>query len=142
VLRYLLDEKPDKKHLLVAIGRMAPFAILICWFVISRLTPQVKVFLETVGRLQPFEGAPAWSPMYHAGTWLLFAAVASAICHGRLHSFGAEWRAAWKTGRLAVLTIILFSMMAEVLSGSGIAGGLAAGMFTGFGRWAVIVTPF
>src|SRR5438045_6729797 len=32
--------------------------------------------------------------------------------------------------------------MAEVLSGSGIASAVAAGMFTVLGQWAVVVTPF
>ena len=45
-----------------------------------------------------------------------------------------EIKAVWKTGRLAVLTIIIFSMMAELLSASGIADGLARGLFAALGR--------
>lgn len=32
-------------------------------------------------------------------------------------------------------------MMAELISGSGIAAGLAEGMFAGLGRWAIVMTP-
>ncbi len=40
-----------------------------------------------------------------------------------------------------MLTVITFSMMAEVLSISGIAAGMAQGLFRSLGQWAVIVTP-
>ncbi|ODT22669.1 MAG: hypothetical protein ABS35_14280 [Kaistia sp. SCN 65-12] len=141
VLRYLVDERPDRDALKRAFNRMLPFAVLIGWLVVTRLLPPLAHVLEQTGRLEPFAGAPEWSPLFHAGTWLVVAAVLTGLLRGHAAAFPAEIRAAWKTGRLAVLAIMTFSMMAELLSGSGIARGLAAGLFEAFGRWSVVLTP-
>ncbi|MBO1905327.1 L-lactate permease [Microvirga sp. 3-52] len=141
VLRYLADERPDRRTLSLAVRRMAPFALLIGWLVLTRLLPPLAHFLEATGRARPFSGAPTWSPLFHAGTWLVVGAVLTGLVRGHVSAFPAEIARAWKTGRLAVLTIVTFSMMAEVLSGSGIAEGLAAGMFAALDRWAIVATP-
>ena len=141
VLRYLADEGPDRAELVRAFGRVLPFILLIGWLVVTRLLPPLAHFLEHTGRLHPFADAPAWSPLFHAGTWLVVAAILTGVLRGHSYAFPEEIRAAWKTGRLAVLTIIMFSMMAELLSGSGIAEGLARGMFETLGRWSVVLTP-
>ena len=141
LLRWLVDERPDRQAFLLAIGRMAPFAILIGWLVVTRLLPPVTHFLENAGRVQPFSGAPPWSPLFHAGTWLVVGGLLTGLLRGHSSAFPKEIRAVWKTGRLAVLTIITFAMMAELLSGSGIAQGLARGMFILLDRWAVVATP-
>lgn len=141
VLRWLVDERPDRAAFAAAVRRMAPFAVLIGWLVLSRLVPPLAGLLREAGRMEPFEGAPDWSPLFHAGTWLVVGAILTALLRGHAAAVPGEARAAWKTGRLAVLTIITFSMMAELISGSGIAAGLAEGMFAGLGRWAIVVTP-
>ncbi len=141
VLRYLADERPDRAELLRAFGGVLPFILLIGWLVVTRLLPPLAHFLEHTGRLHPFADAPAWSPLFHAGTWLVVAAILTGLLRGHSYAFPEEIRAAWRTGRLAVLTIIMFSMMAELLSGSGIAEGLARGMFETLGRWGVVLTP-
>ena len=141
VLRWLVDARPDRPALVRAMRRMAPFALLIGWLVLTRLLPPLTHFLEAAGRLHPFAGAPAWSPLFHAGTWLVAGAILTSLARGQAPGFPAEIRAAWKTGRLAVLTIVTFAMMAELLTGSGIAGGLARGMFTALDRWAILATP-
>ncbi|MFT3688521.1 L-lactate permease [Paenirhodobacter sp.] len=141
VLRYLADERPDRAQIRRALGRMAPFALLIGWLVLTRLLPGLKDFLEQTGRIAPFRGTPAWPPLFHAGTWLVVAAVLTGWLRGHAAAFPTEIRAAWRTGRLAVLTILTFSMMAELLSGSGIAGSLASGLFEALGRWSILLTP-
>lgn len=141
VLRYLLDERPDRARLRTAFSRMLPFTLLIGWLVAIRLFPPVSVLLESTLRLKPFEGAPAWSPLHHAGTWLVVAALLTAILRRHTRHLGQEIRDAWKTGRLAVLTIVIFSMMAELLSGSGIASGQAVGIFEAMGDSAILLTP-
>lgn len=141
MLRWLADERPDRRALVLAIRRMAPFALLIGWLVITRLLPPLTRFLEETGSMQPFTGAPEWSPLFHAGTWLVIGALLTGLLRGHTVALPVEIRTAWKTGRLAVLTIITFSMMAELLSGSGIAEGLARGMFEAFDRWALVATP-
>lgn len=141
VLRYLADERPDRHQLITAMRRMAPFGLLIGWLIITRIVPPLADWLQQAGRLHPFAGAPAWSPLFHAGTWLIVGALLTAWTRGQTAAFPQEVRAAWKTGRLAILSIITFSTMAELLSGSGIADGLARGMFEALGRWALIITP-
>jgi lactate permease len=141
VLRWLADERPDRRALVLAARRMAPFALLIGWLVLTRLLPPLTQFLERTGALKPFAGAPEWSPLFHAGTWLVIGAILTGLIRGHTAAFPVEIKTAWNTGRLAVLTIITFAMMAELLSGSGIAEGLARGMFETFDRWALVATP-
>ena len=140
-LRYLMDERPDWWTLDQMFRRMLPFGLLIAWLGATRLVAPLEGFLLQAGRLQPFAGAPAWAPLFHAGTWLLIAAVLTGLLRGRARAFPVELRTAWTTGRLAILSIFTFSAMAEVLSGSGIATGLAQGLFQTFGRAAVVVMP-
>ncbi|MGE4373890.1 MAG: L-lactate permease [Xanthobacter sp.] len=141
VLRYIADERPDRRALVLALRRMAPFVLLIGWLVVTRLFQPMANFLEETARIQPFSGVPAWSPLFHAGTWLVVGAALTGLLRGHTSAFGVEIRTAWKTGQLAVLTVITFSMMAELLSGSGVAEGLAKGMFAALGAWAVVLTP-
>lgn len=141
VLRYLVDERPGRGALALALRRMAPFVLLIGGLLATRLVPPLADFFERTGQVAPFAGAPRWSPLFHAGTWLVAAAVLTGVLRGHTSAFPSEIRAAWGTGRLAVLTIITFSMMAELLSGSGIAAGLARGLFEALGRWAIVLTP-
>ena len=141
VLRFLVDERPDRDEPTQAFRKMLPFAALIGWLVVTRLVPPLHHLLEENGRLAPFTGTPVWSPFFHAGTWLIVAAVLRGLLRGDTRAFPAEIKATWKTGRLAVLTIILFAMMAEVLSSSGIADGLATALFRSLGRWAIVLTP-
>ncbi|MBL6076807.1 L-lactate permease [Belnapia sp. T18] len=140
-LRYLLDERPDARTLIRMARRMLPFALLIAWLAATRLIPPVEAFLADTGRMQPFEGAPAWAPFLHAGTWLIVAAVLTGLLRGRAGAFAADLGTAWKTGRLAVFSIFTFSAIAEILSGSGIATGLAGGLFHAFGGVAVVLMP-
>ena len=141
VLRFLVDQRPDRRQVARAARKMLPFVALIGWLVLTRLVPPLHQLLEHSSRIQPFPGTPVWSPFFHAGTWLVLAAVLTALWRGHAASLPAEMRGAWKTGRLAVLTIVTFSMMAEVLSRSGIAGSLAQGLFHSLGLWAIVLTP-
>jgi lactate permease len=141
VLRYLVDERPDRRKLSQAFRRMLPFGALIGWLVATRLFTPLEHILVEAGRLQPFAGTPAWSPFFHAGTWLVVAAVLTGLLRGHARSLPSELRAAWNTGRLAAFSIVTFSAMAEVLSGSGIAAGLAQGLFQSLGSAAVVLMP-
>ncbi|HEY4375078.1 MAG TPA: L-lactate permease [Burkholderiales bacterium] len=140
-LRYFLDERPDREELKRVAVRTLPFAALIAWLVITRLSPELKTFLEHTGRMAPFAGAPGWSPWFHAGSWLIIGALLTSLLRGQAASLPAEFSAAWRTGHVAVFTILAFSMMAELLSASGIAAALARGLFENFGRWSELVIP-
>jgi lactate permease len=141
VLRYLIDEKPDRAALIAAAHRMLPFTLVIGWLALTRLAAPLTRTLQETWHIQPFDGAPTWWPLFHAGTWLIVAALLTGLLRGHRDAMPQEFRATWKTGRLAVFTIVIFSMMAELLSRSGIADGLARGMFGTLGVWSVTVTP-
>ncbi|MCX7322679.1 MAG: L-lactate permease [Hyphomicrobiales bacterium] len=141
VLRYLIDERPNRAALIISARRILPFTLLIGWLALTRLSPPLNQFLQASWSINPFVGAPVWAPLFHAGTWLLVAAVLTAILRGHKRAFPVEIAAAWRTGRLAVFTVVVFAMMAELLTRSGIAGGLARGMYEIFGVWSVTVTP-
>ncbi|WP_220474102.1 L-lactate permease [Aurantiacibacter xanthus] len=141
VLRYLVDERPDRRTLARSVQRMMPFVVLIGWLVATRLFAPLTHVLEQAIRIAPFAGLPAWSPLFHAGTWLIVGAVLTGLLRGDAAIFGAEIRSAWKTGRLAIVTVMTFAMMAELLTGSGVAEGLATGMASALGAWAVVLTP-
>jgi len=141
VLRYLADNHPDRRMIGQAFSRVAPFTLLIGWLAAARLIPMLTQVLEQAARIVPYVGAPAWYPLLHAGTWLLAGALVTALLRRQASALPSEFSVTWKTGRLAILTIVIFSMMAEVLSGSGIADSLAQGMFTAFGRWVTVPLP-
>ncbi len=141
VLRFLAQERPGRAALIRACGRMLPFMLLIGGLVLTRILPPLRQWLEAGLRIVPFEGVPAWSPLYHAGTWLILGAVLTGLLRGQGTALPREMKTAWKTGRLAVLTIVIYSMMAEVLTKSGIAAALAEGLFAALGGWAILVTP-
>jgi lactate permease len=103
--------------------------------------PQVTDFLRDTGRLAPFPGAREWSPLLHAGSWLVVAAIVTCLVRGERAVFIPKTKAAWRTGRVASVRIMLLPIMAEVLRGSGIADSLAQGIFDAFGRWAFIAAP-
>jgi lactate permease len=121
ILRYLVDERPDRRKLSQAFRRMLPFGALIGWLVATRLFTPLEHILVEAGRLQPFAGTPAWSPFFHAGTWLVVAAVLTGLLRGHARSLPSELRAAWNTGRLAA--------------------GLAQGLFQSLGSAAVVLMP-
>ena len=122
-------------------GRILPFGALIGWLAATRLITPLEKTLMDAGRLQPFAGAPAWAPFFHAGSWLIVAAILTALVRREASSLHVELTAAWRPGRLSVFSIFTFSAMAEVLSGSGIATGLAQGLYRALGSGAVVLMP-
>lgn len=141
VLRYLADERPTRAALLKAARGAAPFAVLIGWLAATRLIQPLENVLMQTGRMQPFAGTLEWAPLFHAGTWFIIAAILTGVLRGHLRALPSELRETWRTGRTAILTMVTFSMMAEVLSASGVAAGLAQGVIGLFGRWSIMITP-
>ncbi len=141
VLRYLNDNRPDARQFLDTARKVLPYMALIGGLVLSRLVPDFKARLSSLGRLAPYADLPTWSPLFHAGSWLIVGGILTALLHGRGQQLGREAHSAWRTGKHAVLTVFLFAMMAEVLSGAGIMYAFAEGMFTTLHAGAVLLTP-
>lgn len=141
VLRYLMDVRPDRRAAWATARRALPYAALIGALVATRLLPGLRDALASFGKLAPYRDLPAWSPFFHAGSWLLAAGAMTALVRGHGAQLGREARAAWTTGRQAVLAVLLFAMMAEVLSAAGISRACAQGMFEALHAEAVLATP-
>lgn len=141
VLRYLLDVRPDRQQALAAARKVLPYMVLIGALALTRLVPSVRTTLGAWGRVVPFDDLPAWAPLLHAGSWLIVGGLVTAFARRQGGLVGSEARAAWRTGKHAVLTVFLFAMMAEVLAASGIASAFATAMFEALDDKVILVTP-
>jgi lactate permease len=142
LLRYVIDWQPDRAAFRAARDRVVPFTILLIWLMAIKLIPSLHGFLESLGQIAPFPRAPIWTPFLHAGTWLVVAAVVTSLLKPTGKSLFSEFALAWGTGRLALTSVALFAMMAELLANSGIAGSMAGAAFDTMGRGALMLTPF
>lgn len=141
VIHQVITRRPSPRALATAARQVLPYAVLIGCLVSARLLPGVRQTLAGIGRLQPFADLPAWSPLLHAGSWLLAVGIATALLRGRGRQLPRELLTAWRTGRPAILSMFLFAMMAEVLAGSGIAAAAASEVSATLGRQAVLIVP-
>lgn len=141
VLRYLLDLRPDRRHTRAAARKILPYVLLIGGLALSRLQPELRHFLSTFGEFTLFDDLPAWSPLFHAGSWLIAGSLIILLLRRQAGSLRQEAGTAWRTGKHAVLTLFLFAMMAEVLTAAGISGAFASATFTVLGEKAILVTP-
>ena len=140
VARYLIDKRPDRQALLATARRMTPYVLLIGCLVATRLQPEWRAALTQFGRIAPFPDLPSWSPLFHAGSWLLLGALLLAL-RGGAGRLVIEAQSAWRTGRQAVLTVFLFAMMAETLAAGGISQAVAERLFAAWQAGALLVTP-
>ncbi|MGE8701677.1 MAG: hypothetical protein ACN6O5_03285 [Achromobacter sp.] len=141
VLRFLADRRPDRGQTWQAARRALPYIALIAWLVATRLLPGLNRGLASMAEFKPYADLPAWMPFLHAGSWLIAGAVAMAAWQRRPGALRAQARAAWMTGRHAVMSVFLFAMMAEVLAGAGISRAYADGLFSSLRDWTILITP-
>jgi len=141
VLRFLADRRPDRGQALDAARRALPYIALIAWLVATRLVPGLNRGLAGVADFKPYADLPAWMPFLHAGSWLIAGAVAMAAWQRHPGALRTQARAAWMTGRHAVMSVFLFAMMAEVLAGAGISRAYADGLFSSLRDWTILITP-
>ncbi|MFT4100239.1 MAG: hypothetical protein QM674_04205 [Burkholderiaceae bacterium] len=141
VVRHLIDRRPDRRSLAATARKVLPYVLLIGGLVLTRLLPPLRDTLRSLWAVAPFDDLPAWSPLFHAGSWLLAGGVLTGLIRGQGHLLGQELRSAWRTGKHATLAIFLFAMMAEILSAAGIPRAFAEGMFATLHEGAVAATP-
>ena len=137
VLRYLADVRPGWAAWVAMARRTLPYTALVALLVTTRMQPELRAALLAWWRVAPFADLPAWSPLFHAGSWLAAAGLLSAIARGQAARLPSALREAWHTGRHAMASVVLFALMAEIMTASGIAQAIADGMFDGFGHHAV-----
>lgn len=140
VIRYLMDRRLEPQALRATIRKILPYALLIGGLMLTRLLPPLREALRAFWAVDPFDDLPALSPVFHAGNWMLAGGVLIGLVRGQGRLLGQEARSAWGTGKHAVLAMLLFAMMAEILSAAGIARAVAEGMFAALHEGAVLTT--
>ncbi|MCP2513324.1 hypothetical protein M5J07_00150 [Achromobacter mucicolens] len=141
VLRFLADRRPGRSEALRAARRALPYIALIAWLVATRLVPDLNRCLSDLAALRPYADLPPWMPFLHAGSWLIAGALLLAAWQRHPGAVRTQARAAWLTGRHAVMSVFLFAMMAEVLAGAGISRAYADGLFASLRDWTILITP-
>lgn len=141
IVRHLIDQRPDLRQLRATVRQILPYLLLITALVLTRLLPTLREPLASLGRMAPFADLPTWSPFLHAGSWMIAGGFATALLRGQGNRLGSELRSAWQTGQPAIMTLLLFAMMAEVLSAAGISKAFADGMFAALKTGSVLATP-
>lgn len=141
VVRYWIDQRPDMAQMKRVALSVMPYVCLIGALVCSRLITPLAVFLEGFLPVRPFANLPVWAPLFHAGSWLLGAAVIISIVRGQFTSLRMQAVSSWCSAQAAIVTVVLFAMMAEILSGAGISQHFASGMYAVLHEWMVLFTP-
>ncbi|SJZ44297.1 lactate permease [Enhydrobacter aerosaccus] len=116
-----------------------PYAILIAGLAATRAIQPVNQFLSHAVVVRPFADGAIWLPLLHPGSWLLAVGLMTALFRGE--PIGAAFVSAWRRGKKAVATIVLFLAMAQVMVASGVASGIAGGLRSSLGVAAVLATP-
>ncbi|WP_216856348.1 L-lactate permease, partial [Acidisphaera sp. S103] len=105
----------------------------------TRAIPPINRLLSHAIVVRPFADGPIWLPLLHPSSWLLAVGFITALMTG--NSIGGAFTSAWRRGKTAVLTIVVFLAMAQVMVTSGIADGIAHGLRSSLGLTAVLATP-
>lgn len=140
-VRFLLAEQPGHNRWRFAFRLGLPYVALIASLIATRANPAINRLLGDAVAVHPFADGPTWFPLLHPSSWLLIVGLATALLMGRPGLAAGSFKRAWARGRKPILTIMLFLAMAQVLATSGIAGGLAKGLRSSLGPFAVLVTP-
>lgn len=141
LVRYLVDERPSWSEARSRAWQCLPYGLIIGWLAATRLIPHLREPLLHAVSFKPFPDLPGLSPLAHTGLWFLMAAVLTALARGSGLTLVSQARSAWATGKQAVLTVLLFAIMAEMLAKSGIAEGLAKGLFSAMGPDGILLIP-
>ncbi|WP_439892968.1 hypothetical protein ACS7SF_23895 (plasmid) [Ralstonia sp. 25C] len=141
VIFYLLTFHPNLRQFLATARKALPYVILVGGLAAARLVPGLRHVLTSTSRVAPFEGLPAFSPLLHAGIWFMAGALVTAMTYRQVSHLKREASIAWRTGKQALLTVFFFAMMAEVLTGAGIAGEFASSLFSVLKEKTVLITP-
>jgi lactate permease len=140
-VRFLIggERGPDRWQSVIRFG--LPYAALIAVLIATRAIPPVNLLLSQAIAIRPFADGPTWFPLLHPSSWLLAIGLATACAFGRPALASGALARAWLRGRKPILTIMCFLAMAQVMTVSGIASGLAKGLRLSLGPLAALATP-
>jgi lactate permease len=138
-IRFLTESHPNRRKSAIRFG--LPYAALIAILIGTRAITPINRLLSEIIAVRPFADGATWFPLLHPSTWLLVTGFATAFAIGRPASVAGAMKRAWFRGRKPILAIALFLAMAQVMTMSGIAGGLAKGLRLSFGPFAALATP-
>ncbi len=138
-LRYWRDERPDRQQLLQALRDQAPYVMLTLALCATRLIAPLSQALKPIGRIMPFEGQPAFSPLYAPGFWL--AAVGGLVLIQTRASLPRVLVDTAKGAWRACLVTLAFVVMAQLYVGTGMAQQVAEALHGSVGRWSVSGVP-
>ncbi|WP_316224619.1 MULTISPECIES: L-lactate permease [unclassified Bradyrhizobium] len=138
-MRFLTGGQSDRRKSAIRVG--LPYAALIAILIATRAIAPVNRLLGEVVAIRPFADGPTWFPLLHPSTWLLVTGFATAFAIGHPASLADAMKRAWSRGRKPILAIALFLAMAQVMTMSGMAGGLAKGLRLSLGPFAALATP-
>jgi lactate permease len=137
--RFVIDWSSGRSRWRAALRVGLPYAVLITGLAATRAIGPINQLLSHALVVRPFSDGPTWLPLLHPSSWLLAVGFGTAALTGE--SVGDAFLAAWRRGKRAVLTIMLFLAMAQVMVASGIASGVADGLRSSLGVAAVVATP-
>ncbi|HPU53619.1 MAG TPA: L-lactate permease [Burkholderiaceae bacterium] len=141
VIRHLLDSRPSAAQIRQALARTWPYAALVGVLVLTRVFAPLRHALAALATIAPYPDLPAWTPLLHAGSWLIAGAVAVAFARGERGRLRQELPHTLKTAKTPVVTVFLFAMLAEVMSAAGISKAVAAGLFSSMGTLSLLAAP-
>ncbi|WP_375413234.1 L-lactate permease [uncultured Bradyrhizobium sp.] len=140
-VQFLIGGQPDRDRWQSVIRFGLPYAALIAILIATRAIPPVNRVLGQAIAIRPFADGPTWFPLLHPSSWLLAIGLVTALAIGPPALAAGALARAWFRGRKPILTIMCFLAMAQVMTISGIAGGLAKGLRLSLGPFAALATP-
>ncbi len=139
-LRFAFEAKLDRDQWQAAIRAGLPYGALIFGLAATRAIQPMNAFLERLV-VQPFAQGSPWFPLLHPSSWLLFVGCLTALAMGREGSIAVALHRAWTEGKRSTYAIVLFLGMAQVMTSSGMATGLAEGIANILGPLSPLATP-
>ena len=123
-----------------AIRRALPYFVLIVLLAVTKMVPDIKVYLSTPA-FTPGQGAPLFAPFASPAIALIAAAMLCGLVQGRSRRLTESIAPTIKKGmRASVLTVLLVAL-AWIMVRSGIAEAFAQAIRSGMDNLAVLVVP-
>lgn len=139
VLHLLVHDRPESWT--AALRRAAPYAALTIALIATRTVPPLTATLGALLAWQPFPAQPALAPFYTPGFWLCAIGLATLAMQANggalarvLHESAVR---AWRPSAIT----LVFVVMAQWMSASGIAVLLAQQAYDALGMTAVAASP-